>query len=112
MNLLQFFLKIMRWFLESEEFLSNSLKEFNFTDDETEAQKNHKVSWWQNKDGSPHLSSPGILPWQSESSQRVQAIYNRIKSSHVSLLPVFGQNIQEKTIGRYKPGVNYIKNRV
>lgn len=45
-------------FSESEKSLSNSLKQFNFMDDEIEAQKNHKVSWWQNEDRSPHLSSP------------------------------------------------------
>lgn len=56
----------MGWFLESEESLSNSLKQFNFRDDETVAQK---LAGSRMRMGVHILVHPSILPRQSESSQ-------------------------------------------
>lgn len=86
------------------------VKQRYFEDDGSEVQRDPVSDWGL------CLSSPLHFTWQSESNQRFQAIYNRIKSYHVRLLPVIRENIQDKTsrrdIHQHLLGVNHMKNRI
>lgn len=88
---------IMGLFFKGQKTLGqiHLVQQLYFMDAGTEARRDHKVSRWQNEEGSPCLSWPLHSTWIGESNQSTGYVQQR-KKAVLSLLPMFVQNIQEK----------------